>query len=51
MEFSTLNWLEEFVFDDEFNDMFATEYETFPIDDEPQYDVFKFDACIVLLTV
>jgi len=43
MKFSTLNWVEYYVFDDDFNDMFTVEYESFLIDDEPEYDVFEFD--------
>jgi len=39
MEFSTLNWIGESVFDD----VFATKYESFLIDNEPEYDVFEFD--------
>ena len=31
------------MFDNEFNDMFAIEYDSFLIDDKPQYDVFKLD--------
>jgi len=40
---STLNWVEDSNFDDEFDEMFAAEYESFLIDDEPKYDVFQFD--------
>jgi len=40
MEFSTLNWVEDFIFNDDFNDMFIAEYESFLVDDEPKYDVF-----------
>ena len=36
----TPNWVEECMFDDEFDDMFATEYESFWIDDELQHLVF-----------
>ena len=43
MEFSTLNWVGDSIFDDAFDDIFATEYESFLIDDEPEYDVFEFD--------
>jgi len=32
-----------YVFDDAFDDVFATEYESFLIDDELEYDVFEFD--------
>ena len=46
MEFSTLNWVGDSVFDDDFDDMFTTEYETFLIDDEPKYGAFEFnDLC------
>jgi len=31
------------MFDNEFDDMLAVEYESFLIDDEPEYDVFKSD--------
>ena len=55
MEFSTLNWVEDSVLDDAFDDMLAAECESFPVDDEPEYDVFEFDdLCSVadcLLTV
>jgi len=43
MEFSTLNWVEDSVFDDAFDEMFAVEYESFLVNDEPEYDVFEFD--------
>jgi len=43
MVFSTLNWVEDFLFDDDFDHMFAAERKPFLIDDEPKYDVFKFD--------
>jgi len=43
MDFSTLNWVEDSVFDDALDDMFAAEYESFLVDDEPKYDVFEFD--------
>ena len=43
VETSTLNWIEDSNFDDEFDEMFAAEYESFLIDDEPEYDVFQFD--------
>jgi len=42
MEFSILNWVEDSVFDDDFDNVFATEYKSFLMDDEPEYDVFKF---------
>jgi len=52
MEFSTLNWVKDSVFDD----MFAAEYESFLINDEPGYHVFEFndlcsDADCLLTTV
>jgi len=31
------------LYDDDFDDMFTTEYESFVVDDEPEYDVFEFD--------
>ena len=31
------------MFDDDFDDMFALKYESFLINDEPEYDVFEFD--------
>jgi len=34
MEFSTLNWAEDSAFDDDFDDVFAVEYESFTMDDE-----------------
>jgi len=55
MKFSTLNWVEDSIFDDDFDDIFAAKYESFLIDDEPEYDVFEFDdlcsAFDCLLTV
>jgi len=43
MELSTLNWVKDSVFDDAFDEMFATEYEFFLVNDELEYDVFEFD--------
>ena len=43
MEFFTLNWVEDSAFDDDLDDMFAVEYESFLIDDELEYDVVEFD--------
>jgi len=43
MEFSTLNWAKDSVFDDASDEMFAIEYESFLVNDEPEYDVFEFD--------
>jgi len=43
MEFPTFNSVADFVFDDDFDNMFAAEYKSFHIDDEPKHDVFKFD--------
>ena len=40
IETSTLNWVEDSIFDDEFDDIFAAEYESFFIDDEPEYNIF-----------
>ena len=46
MKFSTLNQVGDSIFDDAFDDVFATEYESFLINDEPEYDVFEFnDLC------
>jgi len=42
MEFSILNWVEDSVLDD-FDDMFATEYKSFLMDDKPEYNVFELD--------
>ena len=53
MKFSTLNQVRDSIFDDAFDDVFATDYESVLIDDEPEYDVFEFDdlcsACDHLL--
>jgi len=43
MEFTALNWVGDSIFNDAFDDLFATEYESFLINDEPEYDVFEFD--------
>ena len=43
MEFSTLNLVEGFVLDDNFDDMFAAEYESLLMDNKFEYDVFEFD--------
>ena len=43
MEFSTLNWVGDSIFDDAFDVVFATESESFLIYDEPKDDVFEFD--------
>ena len=43
-KFSALNQVGDSVFDDAFDDVFATESESFLIEDEPEYDVFKFDG-------
>jgi len=43
IETSTLDWITYFIFDYEFDDMFATEYESFFIDNKLEYDVFEFD--------
>ena len=43
LETSRLNWVKDSNFDDKFNEMFVAEYESFLIDDEPEYDVFQFD--------
>jgi len=33
MEFSSLNWVEDTVFDDAFDEMFAAEYKSFLVND------------------
>jgi len=38
MEFSTLNWVGDSVFYNAFDDVFATKYESFLIDYEPECD-------------
>ena len=47
--------MEDSAFDDAFDEIFATEYESFLMNDEPEYDVFEFDnlcsAVDCLLTV
>ena len=43
MEFSTTNLVEDFMVEDEFDDMFAAEDECFLTDNEPKFDVFEFD--------
>jgi len=40
IETTTLNWVEDFIFDDEFDEIFAAKYKLFFIDDEHEYDVF-----------
>jgi len=35
--------VEDSVFDDALDDMFAAEYKSFFVNDEPEYDVFEFD--------
>jgi len=35
--------VEDSVFNSDIDDMFATEYESFLVDDEPEYDGFEFD--------
>ena len=51
MDHSTLNWMDDFSYDElEFKHVagFAVEYESFLMNDEPRYDVFDFhDACSV----
>jgi len=53
IETSTLNWIDDSIFYDEFDDMFTTEYESFFIDHEPEYDICQFDnlcfdsACLI----
>jgi len=43
IEFPIINGVNDFVFDNGFHDIFATEYESFLVDDEPEYDMSKFD--------
>jgi len=43
MEFSALNWVGDSTFDDVLDDVLATKYESFLIDDELEYDMFEFD--------
>jgi len=43
MAFFTLNWREDSEFDDDFDDIFASEFEPFLMDDESEHDVFEFD--------
>jgi len=43
MEFSTLNWVEDSILDDAFDDVFTAKYESFLMNDEPKYDIFEFD--------
>jgi len=43
MDFSTLSWVEDSIFNVDFDDMFAAMYKSFFVDDEPEYDVFEFD--------
>ena len=56
MKTSTLNQVEDSGFYDEFDDIFAIEYESFLIDDESKYDMFEFDdlcsavACLIAST-
>ena len=43
MEFSTLHWVEDSILDDACDDVFVVEYESFLVNDEPEYDAFEFD--------
>jgi len=43
MKITTLNWVGDSVFYDAFDNVLATEYASFLIDDEVEYDVFEFD--------
>ena len=46
IEAFTLKWVEDSIFDDEFDNMFAAKYEYFLTDDESEYDMFEFnDLC------
>ena len=45
-EFPILNWMEDSILDDSFDDMFTAEYESFMMNDELECDVFEFyDLC------
>ena len=50
-ETCTLNWVEEFVFDDKFNGMFATEYQSFLIHDELYMMCLSLMTYALLLTI
>jgi len=43
MKFSALNWVEDSIFDDAFDEMFVAKYGSFLVNNEPEYDVFEFD--------
>ena len=43
MELYTLNQVEDYVFNNDFDDIFVIEYKSFLVDDESEYDVFEFD--------
>ena len=43
MEFATLHWVEDSMLDDAYVDVFAVEYESFLVNNEPKYDAFEFD--------
>jgi len=43
MEFSTLHWVGDSILEDAYDDVFAAEYESFLVNDEPEYDAFEFD--------
>ena len=43
MEFSSLHWVEDSILDDACDDVFDVEYESFLVNDEPEYDAFEFD--------
>ena len=43
IEFSTLNWVEDSIFDDDLDDIFAAKYRPSLMDYGPEYDVSEFD--------
>ena len=49
--------VEDFIFYDQFDDMFVAKYKAFFIDDEPQHDVFEFgnlcstSECLIAFSV
>ena len=43
MDSSTLNWIENPVFNDDLDVAIVTENESFLINDNPEYDMFEFD--------
>jgi len=50
MDHSILNWVSGFSYDElefEYVDELVVAYESFFMDDKPEYDVFDFDTCYV----